>query len=78
MDIIFRKTKSIFSAVSVAKHEPRRYGDNGELLLTTDDIDDERLRSYSIASGMMPGGGKGGEKGGGDSPGEEKIEDIVH
>ena len=55
MDIIFRKTNSIFSLVSVAKHEPRRYDSNGELLLTAESIDDNRLRQASVVSGMLPG-----------------------
>lgn len=53
MDIIFRKTKSIFTVVSVAKHEPKRYGTDGELLITSDNIDDARLRQASVVSGML-------------------------
>lgn len=33
MDTIFRKTKSIFTVVQVAREEPRRYGKHGELLI---------------------------------------------
>jgi sugar porter (SP) family MFS transporter len=33
MDAIFRKTKSYFSVVSVARNEPRLYGKHGELLV---------------------------------------------
>ncbi len=29
MDLIFRKTKSIWQIVSIANNEPRRYGKNG-------------------------------------------------
>ncbi|MCJ1276726.1 hypothetical protein MMC21_004533 [Puttea exsequens] len=50
MDIIFRKSHSIFDTVSVAKHEPRRYGDHGELLIKTEQIDDDRLRQASVVS----------------------------
>jgi hypothetical protein len=33
MDTIFQKTKNIFTVVWTAKHEPRRYGKNGEVLI---------------------------------------------
>ena len=50
MDIIFRKTKSIWTVVSIANKEPKRYGTHGELLLTTDELDDTRLRQASVVS----------------------------
>jgi hypothetical protein len=33
IDTIFQKSKGWFSVVRVAKHEPHRYGKNGELLI---------------------------------------------
>ena len=54
MDTIFHKTKHWWQVVHVAKHEPRRYGKNGELLLAYDQTDEYRRRS-SVASGSnMP------------------------
>ena len=50
MDIIFRKSKSIFDTVGIAKREPRRYGKHGELLLKTEQIEDDRLRNASVVS----------------------------
>lgn len=56
MDIIFRKTKSIWTVVSIAHNEPKRYGTKGELLLTTDDMDDDRLRQASVVSATVEKG----------------------
>ncbi|KAF2089284.1 sugar transporter STL1 [Saccharata proteae CBS 121410] len=42
MDTIFHKTTSVFNVVSVARDEPRRYGKNGELLISYDDTDEHR------------------------------------
>ncbi len=56
MDLIFRKTKSIWQIVSIANNEPRRYGKNGELLLTTDELDDARLRQASVVGGVVEKG----------------------
>lgn len=50
MDRIFRKTKSIFSVVKVAKEEPHMYGKRGELLHTLDDVEDEAVRRASVLS----------------------------
>ena len=50
MDIIFRKSKSIFDTVGIAKREPRRYGKHGELLLKTEQIEDTRVRNASVVS----------------------------
>ncbi|KAK5992915.1 Sugar transporter STL1 [Cladobotryum mycophilum] len=44
MDTIFHKVKGIkgiFTVVHQAKIEPRRYGKNGELLITVDEVDDK-------------------------------------
>ncbi|KAL2002547.1 hypothetical protein VTN02DRAFT_6534 [Thermoascus thermophilus] len=49
MDIIFRKTTSIFDVVRVAREEPRRYGKNGELLINYAETEDH-LRRASYAS----------------------------
>lgn len=37
MDLIFQKTNSVFSVVSVARNEPRKYGKDGELLHNEED-----------------------------------------
>lgn len=57
MDLIFRKTKSIWTAVDIANKEPKRYGKHGELLITTDELDDARLRQASVVSGSAEKGG---------------------
>lgn len=49
MDSIFQKTKNIFTVVWTAKHEPRRYGKNGEILIDYE-MSEEHLRRASIAS----------------------------
>jgi len=49
MDAIFVKTKSIFSAVRVAREEPRRYGKNGEVLINYDETDMAHRRRSSVA-----------------------------
>ena len=51
MDGIFLKCNSIFSLVSIAKHEPKRYGKKGELL-----IDYEESEAYRRRSSIVPGG----------------------
>ena len=49
MDNIFQKTKSIFTVVWTAKHEPRRYGKNGEVLINYEESE-EHFRRASVAS----------------------------
>jgi hypothetical protein len=49
MDSIFQKTKNIFTAVWTAKHEPRRYGKNGEILINYEESE-EHFRRASLAS----------------------------
>lgn len=49
MDIIFQKTSSVFSLVSVARNQPHRYGKNGELLVNYQDTE-EHLRRASHVS----------------------------
>jgi len=51
IDTIFRKTKGWFNVVSTAKHEPQRYGKNGELLIDYEQTEEHAVRSHSIASG---------------------------
>jgi len=51
IDTIFRKTKGWFNVVSTAKHEPQRYGKNGELLIDYEQTEEHAIRSHSIASG---------------------------
>ena len=53
MDSIFHKSKSIFDTVKVAKELPRRYGKNGELLISYENTEEARRRS-SVAQGVLP------------------------
>ena len=50
MDSIFVKTKSVFSAVSVAKHEPHRFGKHGELLIDDVETDEHAYRTPDVAT----------------------------
>jgi hypothetical protein len=50
IDTIFRKTKGWFTVVSTAKHEPLRYGKNGELLIDYEQTEEHAMRSHSVAS----------------------------
>lgn len=52
MDNIFRKSKSIFDTVRVAREEPRRHGKNGELLIRSDI---ERRRGSDASLGSKAG-----------------------
>ena len=45
MDSIFHESKSIFDTVKIANNMPRRYGKNGELLISYDQTDEARRRS---------------------------------
>jgi len=49
MDNIFNKTSSIFSAVRIARGEPRRYGKNGEVLINYEETG-EHFRRASVLS----------------------------
>jgi hypothetical protein len=51
MDAIFHKTTSIFDVVKVAREEPRRFGKNGELLISYDDTEEHaaHARNASVA-----------------------------
>lgn len=51
MDTIFHETTGYFQVVSQAKHQPRRYGKNGELLINYEET--EEHRRSSIAPGAM-------------------------
>ena len=44
MDTIFRKTKNVFTVVWTAKHEPHRYGKNGEVLIEYDETGEHERR----------------------------------
>ena len=50
MDAIFRKTSSIFSAVKVAREEPRRHGKHGELLIRYEDTEEHAIRMRRASS----------------------------
>ncbi|ESZ96873.1 sugar transporter STL1 [Sclerotinia borealis F-4128] len=55
IDTIFIKTKSWFGAVSVARHQPSRYGRNGELLIDYENTEDRIHRDQSAADGREIG-----------------------
>ncbi|KIV96847.1 hypothetical protein PV10_00664 [Exophiala mesophila] len=64
MDTIFHKTTSVFKVVSVAKHEPHRYGKNGEVLIDYQETEEHQRRRSSVArtasmasQGIVGGGG---------------------
>lgn len=42
MDVIFQKTKSVFSVVKVAREEPRRYGKKGEVLINYEETEEHK------------------------------------
>lgn len=50
MDRIFHKSRNVFDVVHLARTEPRMYGDNGEMLRTLDDVEDEAVRRASVLS----------------------------
>ena len=50
MDTIFHKCKSIFTVVGIANREPRRYGKDGELLISYEETD-EFQRKSSVVGG---------------------------
>ena len=47
MDTIFRKCRSYFTLVKIARDEPRRYGKKGELLINYEETE-EHARKASI------------------------------
>lgn len=49
MDSIFRKCKSYLTVVQIAHDEPRRYGKNGELLISYEETE-EHVRRASVLS----------------------------
>ncbi|KAJ9611136.1 hypothetical protein H2200_004319 [Cladophialophora chaetospira] len=54
MDTIFHKTKNIFTVVWTAKHEPRRYGKNGEILIDYEETGEHQRRvSYAERRGSV-------------------------
>lgn len=54
MDTIFQKTKNIFTVVWTAKHEPRRYGKNGEVLIEYEETGEhERRVSNAVRRGSI-------------------------
>ena len=50
MDAIFVKTKNIFTVVSTAKHEPRRYDKNGNMLIQYEDTDMAERRGSVLST----------------------------
>ena len=49
MDTIFRKCRSYFTLVKIARDEPRRYGKKGELLINYEETE-EHARRASVLS----------------------------
>lgn len=49
MDSIFRKCRSYFTLVQIARDEPRRYGKKGELLINYEETE-EHARRASVLS----------------------------
>ena len=49
MDSIFRKCRSYFTLVKIARDEPRRYGKKGELLINYEETE-EHARRASVLS----------------------------
>ncbi|KAL2006792.1 hypothetical protein VTN00DRAFT_9460 [Thermoascus crustaceus] len=49
MDAIFRKCRSVFSVVSIARNEPRRYGRHGELL-----VEDKNAKDQDTSNQTAP------------------------
>ena len=45
MDSIFRKCRSYFTLVRVARDEPRRYGKKGELLIDYEETEEHARRA---------------------------------
>lgn len=52
MDTIFRKCRSVFTVVKIAREEPQRYGKNGELLIQYEETEEHRHRQASVGGGM--------------------------
>ncbi|KAL8662652.1 MAG: hypothetical protein Q9202_004517 [Teloschistes flavicans] len=52
MDTIFRKCRSVFTVVKIAKEEPRRYGKSGELLIRYEETEEHRQRQASVGAGV--------------------------
>lgn len=48
MDSIFRKTTNIFSVVRIAREHPRRFGKNGEVLITYDQTEEHQRRVSAV------------------------------
>ena len=65
IDTIFRKTKGWFTVVSTAKHEPLRYGKNGELLIDYEQTEEHAIRSHSVVSQSGKPASRGAEHVGG-------------
>ena len=76
MDEIFHQVhgfKGIFTVVKVAREMPRRYGKNGELLISYDETEEARRvseRRRSSVAAQDDGAKKFG------SQAEEKVEDV--
>ena len=60
MDSIFRKCTSYLSVVKLAREEPRRYGKNGELLISYEETEEHERRASVLSTGLPK---EDGEKG---------------
>ena len=50
MDVVFQKTKSVFSVVEVAREEPRRYGKNREVLINYEETEEHKKMARKVYS----------------------------
>ena len=50
MDSIFRRCRSYFTLVKIARDEPRRYGKKGELLINYEETEEHATRRASVLS----------------------------
>lgn len=83
MDTIFHKAhgwRGVFTVVHIAKHEPHRYGKNGELLIAYEETEEAReaqRRRSSVASGRGAGVGIEPKHQGSDEMLEDKPKEDV-
>ncbi|KAI9791696.1 MAG: hypothetical protein M1835_000131 [Candelina submexicana] len=62
MDVIFRKTTSIFNVVKVAREEPRRYGNKGEALYYYEETETHQRVRTGVGNGRTRSRGVQNEK----------------
>ena len=55
MDSIFRKCGSYFTAVKIAREEPRRFGKKGELLINFEETEEYQRRASVLSNPAKKG-----------------------